>query len=127
MSQNISRKRCRGVICIRSCPEAEVEGPEADIADPEDITIIEDPGVDVEGSEANVQSDTCIKISSEGRMPQIYGTGESDSRPRTPDSPRESVKCELVGTSLNSKQTKYLVTYCPNDQESPEDGHEAGG
>ncbi|KAJ7875714.1 hypothetical protein B0H14DRAFT_2568563 [Mycena olivaceomarginata] len=58
-------------------------------------------------------------------MPEIYGMGESDSWLRTPDSPRESVKCELVGTSLDSKQTKYLVTYCPNDQELPEDGHEA--
>ncbi|KAJ7820406.1 hypothetical protein B0H14DRAFT_2600003 [Mycena olivaceomarginata] len=66
---------CRGVICIKSCPEAEVEGPEADIADLEDITIVEDPGVDVESPEANVQSDTCIKTSSEGQMPEIYGTG----------------------------------------------------
>ncbi|KAJ7707823.1 hypothetical protein B0H14DRAFT_2646831 [Mycena olivaceomarginata] len=58
-------------------------------------------------------------------MPEMYGAGESDSRLRILDSPRESVKCELVGTSLDSKQIKYLVTYCPNDQESPEDGHEA--
>jgi hypothetical protein len=59
---------------------------EADIADPEDITIVEDPGVDVEGPEANVQSDTCIKTSLEGQMPEIYGAGESDSRLRAPDS-----------------------------------------
>ncbi|KAJ7870325.1 hypothetical protein B0H14DRAFT_2571367 [Mycena olivaceomarginata] len=58
-------------------------------------------------------------------MPKIYSMGESDSQLRTPDSPRESVKYELVGTSLNSKQTKCLVTYCPNNQELPEDGYEA--
>jgi hypothetical protein len=44
----------RGVICIRSCPEAEFEGLDADIADLEDIAIIKDPGVDVEGPEANL-------------------------------------------------------------------------
>jgi hypothetical protein len=52
--KKFSCKRCRGVICIRSCPEAEVEGLEADIVDLEDIAIVEDPGVDVEGPEANV-------------------------------------------------------------------------
>jgi hypothetical protein len=40
----------------------------------------------------------------EGQMPEIYGTGESDSWLKTPDSPWESVKCELVGpVSIASK------------------------
>ncbi|KAJ7880534.1 hypothetical protein B0H14DRAFT_3129313 [Mycena olivaceomarginata] len=53
-----------------SCPEAEVKGPEADIADPEDIAIVEDPGVDVKGPEANGKVRIPLAVDLETGIPE---------------------------------------------------------